>query len=330
LRFPAVNWSRLALVAGALTLTGLIPGALSAFAASKSIVVVRQQDDKNSKRLIRGIKSTFKRSNQNAVIDIITISTLSNGNRSLFDSLRLLNPSIIVPLGSHITTLISDSIHDAPLVFGAVIQPESSGFIKSKEHPGGNITGASLDISPALQFKYFKQIYPNLHKLGIIYSDETARIIPHAKVVAKAAGIELYALKVEQRAGRANGRAVKKALDSLLQVVDGLWSLADPAIFSRVSTKLLVRQTIANKVPFMGFSSTVVASGALFALDFDYKDIGRQVGELCERVLSGESPGALPVTSPDIVWFHYNEITSSRIAVSIPEELRAVAKEVYK
>ncbi len=301
-----------------------------AIAGDKSVVVVRQQKDRNSDRLIRGIKSEFKRSGETASLAVITISELQDHQRNLLDSLRALNPSALVPIGSHITEIISDSISDIPIVFAAVFQPKSSGLFKRDGKAVSNMTGASLDISPALQFKYFKQIYPGLRKLGLIYSEETAQLIPHAKVVAESSGIELLAVRVEKRSGRGSGREVKKALDSLLPIIDGLWSLADPSVFSPVATKLVIKRTLQKKIPFMGFSSTIVASGALFALDFEYKDIGRQVGELSRKVLNGTSPVSLQTTTPEIVWFHYNERTSKRIAIAIPEELQAVAKEVHK
>ena len=83
-------------------------------------------------------------------------------------------------------------------------------------------------------------------------------------------------------------------------------------------------------MPFMGFSRYVVESGALFALDFDYKAVGYQAGAIVNRILSGESPSAISVTRADVIWFHYNEATAKRINITIPEDLAAVAKEVYR
>jgi len=36
------------------------------------------------------------------------------------------------------------------------------------------------------------------------------------------------------------------------------------------------------------------------------------------------------VAVPGIIWFHYNEKTAKHISVTIPEDLAAVAKEVYR
>ena len=80
----------------------------------------------------------------------------------------------------------------------------------------------------------------------------------------------------------------------------------------------------------MGFSRNLVESGALFALDFDYKDIGRQAGKIALKVLSGGSPSNISVAVPGIIWFHYNERTAKHINVEVPEDLIAIAKEVYR
>ena len=80
----------------------------------------------------------------------------------------------------------------------------------------------------------------------------------------------------------------------------------------------------------MGFSKYVVESGALFALDFDYKAVGQQAGDIINNIIDGYKPEDIQVTTADLIWFHYNQKTSERINIEIPEELAAVAKEVYR
>ncbi|MBN4076292.1 ABC transporter substrate-binding protein [Gemmatimonas aurantiaca] len=298
-------------------------------ARGKRVTVVRVTQDKSSDRLIRGIKAQFRQSGVVVKLQIISTAGMANVRQSLPDSLRRIAPDAIITVGSGVTNLVADSITDIPIIFSGVFYPELSGFVDSRIVPGGNVTGASLDISPDVQFKYFKQVNPNLDKLGVIYSSETAKLIPHAKVVAKARGIELIAVEVG-KSGSGYERDIYRALDSLLAQVDGLWSLADGNVFSKVGTNLIIKRTLVKKAPFMGFSATIVASGALFALDIDYKDVGRQTAELVERTLAGEAVSHISITAPRMIWFHYNENTASRVAANIPEELRVVAKEVHQ
>lgn len=299
-------------------------------AHSKRVVIVRQSADESSDRLIKGFKFHLSRRGFDPELSILTTSETHLDDLQLPDSIRSLQPQLIVTIGSNLTKIVSAAITDVPIVFGAVFQPEISGFVSSRQRPGANVTGASLDIPPVMQFKYFKQVHPNLRRLGVIHSAEMSHLVKQAQAAAASVGIELYAISVKKGVTGGIERAVYSALDTLLGKIDGLWSLSDPTVFSRTNTRMILTRTLKERVPFMGFSSTIVSSGALFALDFDYKDIGRQVGELSERILRGESPAELPVTRPGVIWLYYNENTARRVSIDIPDEFKAVAKKVYK
>ena len=149
-------------------------------------------------------------------------------------------------------------------------------------------------------------------------------LISPSMVVAEQMGIQLVPIKIE------DVKEIPRALDSLARTVDGIWSVADPNLFSPQSTKYILLNCLRKGLPFMGFSRYVVESGALFALDFDYKAIGRQAGEIVNKVIAGADPGSIPVSDPDIIWFHYNEKTAEHLNLVMPGELVAVAKEVYR
>ena len=202
--------------------------------------------------------------------------------------------------------------------------PVMSGFVESLDHPGSMITGASLDIPIDIQFDKFTQIIPDLKRVGVLYTSHTAALIPSARVVASEMGLKLVAVEVQ------GPRDLPRALDTLLAQVDGLWSLADPILFSPQSTKYILLNSLRRGLPLMGFSRNVVESGALFALDFDYKAIGQQAGGLVNDILNGASPSRLAVTTPEFIWFHYNEKTAGHLNVVIPPDLVAIAKEVYR
>jgi putative ABC transport system substrate-binding protein len=137
-------------------------------------------------------------------------------------------------------------------------------------------------------------------------------------------GMKLEAIEIS------SPRDLPQALDSLAKVAQGFWSVADQNLFDPQTTKYILLNSLRRGIPFMGFSRYVVESGALFALDFDYKAIGRQAGKTTVKILDGENPGEIPVTTPDIIWFHYNEKTARHMNVEVPPELVAIAKEVYR
>jgi len=317
------NFCRLSAIAVSLILL-LLPWGATVEAYDLPLAIVYSDSLISTMRTVRGIKSSIDRKKNNVKFYEYLITSDQSEIEKRVSEIRELNPRLILTVGSFATKEISDRIKNKPIIFSAVLYPETSGFIKSKRNPGGKITGASLDIPPNIQYNYFKQVISNLKKIGVLYSDETANLIPPAKAIAQESGLELIAVKIDTE------KDIPAALEKLRRMTDGIWSLADKKIFSQSSTRFILLNTLRNGIPFMGFSRNLVESGALFALDFDYKDIGRQAGRIALKVLEGENPAKIRVEVPSLIWFHYNEKTARHINIQIPEDLVAIAKEVYR
>ncbi len=292
--------------------------------SAQQIVVLTTDSLTSTQRSVSGEKSVVKTQFAEAVFHELFLKPGSAGEAAIADSIRQIKPALVLTVGSAATQFAQTTCKSTPVVFCAVMYPVISGFVESFAHPGGNITGASLSIPADIQFRYFKQIVPNLKSLGVLYTDNTASLIPPTRAIAQQMGLKLVAMRID------NERQLAPAFDSLAGVVDGIWSVADPNLFSPQSTKFILINALRRGLPLMGFSRNVVESGALFALDFDYKAIGRQAGELANHILKGQSATTLPVTTPDIIWFHYNEKTAQHMGIAIPAELVAIAKEVYR
>lgn len=303
----------------------LLPGILSAGNnVEKRITIITSDHLKSSARATYGVKKTLSSLKLQIKIDSIIIS----GNESEYPSgiakIKENRPDVLVTVGSSATRFAKENFPDLPIVFVAVKYPVLSGFVTSHEQPGGNITGASLDIPEDVQFRYFRKLIPGLKRIGVIYTSNTESLIPQATIIARQMGMKMIPVLIS------SPKELAVAIDSLSKTVDGIWSVADMDLFNAKSTKFLISNTLRKRIPFMGFSRNIVESGALFSLDFDYKAVGFQAGEIVGRVLNGEKPSEIKVTTSDLIWFHYNEKTARHIGVKVPEELIAVAKEVYR
>jgi len=295
-----------------------------ALAQQVNLSIVYSDSLKSTLRTIRGIKSSIDNRYAEAVFTEYLLTSDQNQINDQIRAVKQTKPNLILTVGSFATQIISDHIKDRPIIFSAVLNPETSDFVNSLAHPGGNITGSSLDIPPDIQFNYYKKVINSIKKIGVLYTEETQNLIPPAKILANQAGLELYAVKISTE------KEIPVALDSLNTIVDGYWSVADGKIYSPRSTRFILLNSLRNAKPFMGFSGNLVESGALFGLEYDYKDIGRQAGKIACAVLAGKEPATIPVAVPTIIWFHYNEKTAGHIDVKIPDDLMAVAKEVYR
>ena len=293
-------------------------------AVGQKVVIVTTDTLTSTQRSVSGVKSVVRSANPEAQFREILLNQDVDKAAQFRDSILALHPDVVVTNGTDATQFAKSNLGRTPIVFSSVMYPVTSGFAETFNRPGGNITGASLSIPPRTQFEYFKTIIPNLKTIGVLYSSNTASMIPPAQVVARSCGLELIALKVD------SDKDLAARVDSITRVTNGLWSLADPSLFTPQSTKYILINALRRGTPFMGFSRILVESGALFALDFDYKAVGRQAGEIVCQVLKGAQPANISVTTPDIVWFHYNEKTAQHMAIKMPDSLVAIAKEVYR
>ncbi|HWR82640.1 MAG TPA: ABC transporter substrate-binding protein [Candidatus Deferrimicrobium sp.] len=298
--------------------------ALTPRAAPHDIVIFLSDSLTATVRTMSGAQKVVEREHPDAGFHTFRVDQFVNSRQTLIDSVKGIQPELLLTIGTAATRLARNNFPGIPTVFAAVMYPELSGFVTSTHQPGGNMTGASIDVPVDVQFRYFKKIVPRLSRIGVLYTDSTASLIPPAAAEARRLNLTLVPLKVS------DPKDLPTALDSLAAVTEGIWSLPDPILFDPRSTKFILLHTIRKGIPFMGFSRNVVESGALFALDFDYKAVGQQAGKIVTRILSGESPQNIAVSSADVIWFHYNEKTAKHIAITIPDELAAVAKEVYR
>lgn len=294
-----------------------------ALAASR-VAVVSIDQDSTTLRTIKGIHKAIDRSGGTVTYQESLLSGDAAADSKTISDLKTFAPDLFVTIGSYATSQISQAFPSRPVIFATVINPQASGFVESIEHPGGRITGAALDIPPDIQFKYFQRVVGTLKKIGVLYSPETENIIRQAAQAAAQLGMKLIPLRVGDE------KEIPSAIDSLCRVADALWSVADQNVYTPQSTKHIVLQTLRNQIPLMAFSQTLVEAGGLFGLDFDFKNIGEQAGEIAVRVLHGADPANIPVSTPGVIYFKYNEKTAQRINIIIPDDLLAVAKEVVK
>jgi putative ABC transport system substrate-binding protein len=246
----------------------------------------------------------------------------ANNGKAILDALRRARPSLVITVGSLATATVLDDPSPLPTVFSMVLYPRQSGFLKDRTRP---VSGASLDVPPALAFRYIRRLLPKARTIGVIYSSgETGSVIEEARVAAKAAGLELLAEAVTKPA------EVLPALDRLLPRVDAMWSVADSKVFTAQTTPAMILASLRRRVPFFGLSPAQVRAGAVMALSCDYEDVGRQTAEIALRGLGGTNLSSVPVAAPRSVALALNLRTAEHIGLVIPEDVAAEAREVIR
>ena len=293
-----------------------------------TIAVVKSQDIEAYNLALDGIREALSGTSAGKDVEVWIAADLQGAKRlpfSAIDSIKVKAPALILALGSAATTAVQKEFPNIPIVFCMVLNPVASGFIKSIHASGNNLTGASLDIPVETQFRELLSVLPRVKRIGVIYNlEENREVINEASLIAKGMGLELVTAVVGSE------KAVPDALDDLIKKVDALWSVSDNIVFTPQSIQYVLLTTLRNEMPFMGISPSYVKAGALMALSCDYKDVGRQAGEVANRVIAGEQPNNIPITAPRRVYLSLNSIAAEQIRITIPSDVTARAKEIFK
>jgi len=283
--------------------------------AKEPVIALKSLEVEPYEMALKSFKETLKRKGYDLNVEELVLKEDTKQKDRIFSKIRRKNPPLIVTLGSTATAFISERIKDTPVVFCMVLNPMASGFIRSMNESGNNLTGASLDIPLEVQFEALRSIIPSARKVGVIYNpQETGSVIQQATRVAKEMGLELVSIPISSE------EEVPKAVRTLDGRVDALWSVADSTVFSSGSTEFILLHTLRNGIPFMGLSPAFVKAGALMALAADYQEVGIQCGELAVRVLSGDHPSSLPITMPQTITLYLNLKTAEIIGLKIPSD----------
>lgn len=279
------------------------------------VVVVKSREVEPYEIALKSLRRTLREKGYDPIIGEYLLPEGDKEKNNLVADIRRKDPRLVVTLGSAATSHISKVIKDTPIAFCMVLNPLASGFIRSMNASGNNLTGASLDIPIQVQFKALRSIVPFVRKVGVIYNpQETESVVQQAKETAKEMGLELVSIAINSE------EKVPDALRTLDKSVDALWSVADSTTFSSGSMEFILLHTLRNRIPFMGLSPAFVKAGALMALDADYQEVGAQCGGQAIKIFMGDQPSSLPITTPQRVTLYINLKTAETIGLKIPAD----------
>ncbi|WPE21788.1 ABC transporter substrate-binding protein [Shinella zoogloeoides] len=235
------------------------------------------------------------------------------------------NPSVIVPISTPSAQAVVSATKDIPIVFTAVSDPVGAQLVKDMDKPGGNVTGLS-DLSPVAEhLALIKEILPNVKTIGYLYNSGEANsvsLLAVLKAEAEKAGLTV----VESAATKS--AEVQGAARALVGRADAIYVPTDNTIISALEGAVAVAEEA--KLPLFTADTDSVSRGAVAALGFNYKDVGRQTGEVVVRILKGEKPGDIAVkvaAGTDLV---INKGAAAKMGVTLPEAVVGRATRVIE
>jgi ABC-type uncharacterized transport system substrate-binding protein len=236
--------------------------------------------------------------------------------------------NLIFVISTSVTTKVKRATTEVPIVFAVGADPVAAGLVESFAKPGGRLTGVhfiSAELT-AKRLELLKEILPRLRKVITFYDPGNAIALAAAKTAREAARqlkIEIIERPVTSAEELRLGLKVLEAKDA-----DAYFYTNDAMVTSQVQSIIDVAR--AKNLPTMFHEESLVAHGALVSYGVGYYQVGRLSAKYVQRVLTGTSPGNLPVESISRLVLAVNLKTARELGITIPQSVVLRADKVIE
>lgn len=199
------------------------------------------------------------------------------GSGSEAELARLLGRSevrVAIAIGTESLAAVQAQHASVPVIATMILRPAN---------PYGLRGHVDLALPVGMWLAQVKSLFPERRRVGIIRS--RAHASQTAAAMEAAARQQGYTAVVVDCDGPAD---LLKALAALKDRVDLVLCPPDADLYNSVTIKPLILASLEQRLPIVGFSPAFVRAGAVASIYPDYREIGRQTGELAARILRGE------------------------------------------
>jgi putative ABC transport system substrate-binding protein len=245
------------------------------------------------------------------------------------EELMQLKPDVFMAQDTSALIPLRKLTNTIPIVFTAVSDPISQGFVRSVAHPGGNLTGFSnFDTDIGTKWlQVLKDIAPSVKEVSVMFNPDTSPYnVFFMKSIERAAssfGVFPTHASVQSE------EDIEKAIVSLgTRVSGGLIVPADGFTFDRAA--LIVSLATKNRLPGIYALPLFAENGGLVSYGIDLAEQLPKAADYVSRILKGERAGDLPIEAPTRYRMVINLKTAKTLNLQIPPTLLALADEVIE
>ena len=239
-----------------------------------------------------------------------------------------LSPDVIVAHTPPVIAAMRQASSSIPIVFAAVIDPVTHGFIDNLARPGGNLTGTTnIEFSlVGKMLEMLKEVAPGIVRAAVIFGTNQQYLVylhSFGTAVRPTLAVELSAAPVRD-AGE-----IEAAMSELGRK-PGAGLVVPPDAFTIIHHAMIIELAARHRLPAIYAYRSFVAEGGLMSYGPDVYDIFRRTASYVDRILKGAKPADLPVEAPVKFEFLINLKTAKALGLQIPDKLLALADEVIE
>ena len=217
-------------------------------------------------------------------------------------------------------TIVQDKV---PMIFDIVADPVGAGIVRSAGVSGGNIAGASNEISLTLQLETALKLIP-IKRLGVFFNPrEKNSMLIRDKIKEIAAPLKIEIVDFRSPPVQDMLRDNLQKLRDRSIVVDAVYLPADSFLVS--NAKLIGAELRAAKVKGVAAIDTFVDQGALMGVVPDWRKLGKSAATIVHRHQGGQRLHDMAVLVDREPVLKINGPTSRALGVAIPDAIRKQA-----
>ena len=239
------------------------------------------------------------------------------------------SPDVIVTSGTPGTIAAMRATKTIPIVMTSSSDPVQVGLVASLAHPGGNVTGLSIE-APELEGKrleLIQQLLPGLSRLGVLWNpgnSATKPIFEQTRAIAARLRVTLEPIVEASR---------------LEELEPGLGTIGRlrPSAFIVLPDRLLlayrgriVSFAAKQRLPAMYSYREYVEAGGLVSYAPSNLAQFRGAALYVDKIINGAKPGDLPVQQPTRFELVINLKTAKTLGLTIPQSVLLRADEVIQ
>ena len=235
-----------------------------------------------------------------------------------------LKVDVIVTVGSAVP-IVRQATASIPIVFAVAIDPVGSGLVASLSHPGGNVTGLSIQANELAgkRLEFARELVPGLHRLAIMFNVGNAQPVlemGETQAAARMLGLEVVPLVIQR------AEDIASALQSLKTRADALYVAVDQLIVANRTS--ILSSALAARLPTIFSTRDFVKGGALMSYGPSYTERFGHAADYVDKILRGAKPSDLPVDQPTKFELVINLATAKALGLAVPTTLLATAEVI--
>ena len=237
-----------------------------------------------------------------------------------------LRPNVVVAAGTQAARAAQKATKDIPIAMVAS-NPVGDGLVASLAHPGGNVTGLSLQ-SPDLSQKrlgLLRQIAGNPTTIAVLYNpeDPPAMNALQETLQSQEPGAQIVAV-----AARAPDE-LERAFEKITQRRPGALVILTSPLMS-IQVHRIAEFALQAKLPAIYSDPRFAEAGGLMTYGPNFNSVIKGLAFYIDKILRGRKPEELPVAQPNKFDLVLNLKTAKALGITPPTELLATADQVIE